>query len=315
MLTLLTGKTGSGKSYKSVEEIIAALDKDRKVYTNIKVNYEDENYIYLDELAVKQFLFFIEKTFKEVTNLEAKKEEIRNPIYFESDFFIDEAHLVGFRDKKESILNWLTLHRHFNQNVTVITQIPSNIHRDYLALFHSHLDMLPPNKRISKGTMGVRQFDAYKGDRLGTKYFKPKPELFEIYNSGNVETGINQEVFKLMAVLGGISALVILVWFSSTSFFDSVSTPKDFVENENNKTKTIVSQNGSIENNETNVTIPKYSFFCDTKEGCYIDGKKYSLSEFLMVHMQKFKEIRQQVVLSNDDYQMIKFTLPHYMPI
>lgn len=311
MLTLLTGKTGSGKSFQAVKTVFDVV-QENKVFTNIEISLDSPNYIYMDELEVRKFLFYIESTFKDVTNLEEKKNEVKNSIYFGGNFFIDEAHLVGFRDKKESILNWLTLHRHFNQNVHIITQIASNIHRDYLALFHEHIDMLPPNKRLSKGMMGFRHYDSYKGERLKTQYFKPNLDIFELYNSGNVELGFNKNVVQLALVLLGIIGIGLMFYFLSSTFYDNVTSsridtnlttvPKSINPPGQNVTQI---DNNISENNDTSF----YDVvFCDTKDGCYFEGAKYTLFKFKSIILRRYSHTR-QIVLQGKDYQMIKYTL------
>ena len=311
MLTLLTGKTGSGKSYHAVSCIMDSLLDDRKVFTNIKISVKDPNYVYLDELGIRDFLLYIETTFKEVKNLEDKKNEVKSTIYFESDFFIDEAHLVGFRDKKEAVLNWLTLQRHFNQNIHIITQVPTNVHRDYLTMFHSHIDMIPPNKRLSKTSMGLREYDAYKGDRLRTTYFKPELELFELYNSGNVEVGVNQVIFKLYGLGVGALILGVILYYSSSSFLGKYS-------DDENKTmisaaKVVADKHSLTEDLDLkidiNITRSYNTAWCETDLGCYYDGVQYSYSQFAMRVLPKFLHFESQTVLSRKDWKMIKYTL------
>jgi len=305
-LKLLTGKTGSGKTYYAVSLILDSLNADRKVFTNIQINIEDDNYVYLDELGIKSYLEFIEKTFKEVHNLEDKKHDIQKSIYFESDFVIDEAHLVGFRDKKESILNWFTLQRHFNQNIHIVTQVPTNIHRDYLAMFHSHIEMIPPNKRLSKSSLGLKEFDCYKGDRLRTSYFKPELQLFELYNSGNIEVGVNQDIFKLGGILVVIVVLFSSIWFTSSSFYNSVSNVGQYDKNSTTVEK--VNDIKSVDVNKT-VIVNSETIMCDTKDGCYYEGFLYSFNAFMLYVLPRFKEYDTQTVMSSKDWKMVKYTL------
>ena len=313
---MLTGKTGSGKSYHSVSMIMEALETGRKVYTNIFINIDFPNYIYIDELGVRDFLSFIGDTFKDVSSLEDKKDEMRNTEYFDSDFYIDEAHLVGFREKKEAVLNWLTIHRHFNQNVFVITQIPSNVHRDYLNLFHSHIDMIPPNKRLSKSSMGFKEYDSYKGDRIKTKYFKPKTELFELYNSGNIEQAVNKNVYKLGALVVGMLFL----------FYFAIGSPSDFVHSfgyaSNDKNHTVSKREVKqlpVNHNQTDINssfVPSvksftYSLMCATDTGCYYEGHTYSLKQFLLFVLPRFPHHKKTLILSStkSDYKLYKIEL------
>ena len=207
-LELLTGKTGSGKSARAVELILVMLDAGTDVFTNIFISVFHPNYHYIDELGMKEFISLISLKFDNVDNLDEKKAEINKSIYANSNFFIDEAHLVGFKKKTDGIQNWLTIHRHFGQNIWVITQIPSNIHRDYLEMFHHHTNMIPQNKRLLKNSIGYRRYDAYKGESLGVIYYVPHSDIFELYNTGTAETGMNRDVVKLGIYLVGLSILL-----------------------------------------------------------------------------------------------------------
>lgn len=301
MLTLLTGKTGSGKSYYAVEEIFKTLENNRKVFTNIKISYEDENYHYMDELSVKKFIEYIETTFHDVENLDDKKEEVKQTIYFDADFYIDEAHLVGFRSKTEAILNWMTLQRHFNQNIIIITQVPTNIHRDYLTMFHNHINMIPQNKRISKSSLGLREYDSYKGERLRTTYFKPKTDIFELYSSGKAETGVNADIFKLYALGGGLLILGIVAYFIISNFFD-----QEIPINDNNNTKVIAKKKIETEIE----TISEEAVMCTTDKGCYYNARHYGHNEFILFILSKRKGFSTQVLAKNSSgWKMIKYQM------
>ena len=319
MLRLLTGKTGSGKSYQAVSLIFDDLEKDKKVFTNIRLSIEDDNYYYLDELALKNFLVFINDTFENVENLDDKKEEIKQTKYFGGSFYIDEAHLVGFRNKTEAILNWLTLQRHFDQNITIITQVASNIHRDYLLMFHSHIDMIPQNKRLSVGSMGYREFDAYKGDRLKTQYFKPKLQIFELYSSGNKETGISADVKKLALILVGIIGLVVIFFFLlPKNFFTDPSTLNKNITENNSSSVNYISvpsvipssdpKNQNVSDYNKTSSFETESLICSTDEGCYYGSQKLSVVQFLTTVLSKKKSFsRSTVARSSSGWSMYKF--------
>lgn len=310
MIRLLTGRTGSGKSYQAVSFILDALENNKKVFTNIAIDITDDNYVYIDELGVRKFLKYIEVTFEEVRNLDEKKALVNSSIYHEADFFIDEAHLVGFKQNSESIMNWLTIHRHFNQNITIITQITSNIHRNYLDMFHNHIDMIPPNKRLSKSSMGFKEYDSVKGERLRTNYFKPKLDIFELYSSGQVETGINQTVYKLAGLAVGMIAIVFVLNYFSSAYLDKFDKYDDVnqtfasavIDNPYGKEKAVeVSEDANITLVQNDVV------WCDTKDGCYIDGVKYSWDSFIFSYLPKHNLVSQQIVLSKNKWRLIRY--------
>ena len=311
MLRLLTGKTGSGKSYQAVSFIMEDLEADKKVFTNIRISVDYPNYNYLDELQLKEFLSFIDDTFSSVDNLDDKKDEMKETEYFDGNFYIDEAHLVGFRSKTDAILNWLTLQRHFNQDITVITQVATNLHRDYLTMFHTHIDMIPPNKRLSKSSMGYREFDSFKGDRLKTQFFKPDLKLFEIYNSGNVEVGMSKDVFKLVGLLAFLVVIGFVLWSVKNTFIDNHKLGEQNITETNITvlpTNIPLSTVGSNEDNSTSFFADAVEVLCSTVDGCYYNAQTYPFNSFIMTVLSNKKFKKKTVARSSKGWELIRFT-------
>lgn len=152
----------------------------------------------MDELAMRTFITYIRNTFDSVDNLDEKKLELKNSIYFGACFYIDEAQLIGFGSKDSALVNWLTLQRHFNQDIHMITQQKGFIHRDYLPLVHHYRDMM---KSIVPNTFGYKDYDGVGGEKLTTKFYTPSKLIFDIYETGKAEHSTNPMVYKLLGIV------------------------------------------------------------------------------------------------------------------
>jgi len=243
MLYLVTGKTGSGKTYFLVSKILQFLqdEKDsRPIFTNIKLSLEHPRYRYLTELQVREFGLYLRETFAVVENLEQKKKEVQSSVWGNALFILDEAHLLGFQKKEEHLVNWLSLHRHFYQDIYLATQRLSNFHRDYLSFFHFHFDLVPSNRRILKDMMAYRLFDGVGGEKIETKYFRPEPEIFELYSSAKIEAQQSPIVRKAVFYFFVFVFLVLfVVYFFYSHFFLSFQKGKRY-NKEKNITKTYI---------------------------------------------------------------------------
>ena len=244
MITLITGKTGSGKTYYLVSKLLELVNmQDKKVYSNVEISINSPYYVYLDELGVRNYVDFIRQNFTNVDNIEEKKSFMATTDYFNSIFIIDEVHMVGFSRRDDAILNWLSIHRHFYQDVFLCTQTLMNVHKAYILLVHSHIDLIASNRRIIKNSMGYKEYDGVSGDRIRTKYFKPQSEIFELYNSGNVEQSQNPIFVKAFIAIVVIPLALYFVFHYILSKYhastDVISSPKPvkFVAEINTTTK------------------------------------------------------------------------------
>lgn len=101
-ISLITGYQGSGKSYLSIYILYKYLEKDRKVYTNIKsLNIPDREIVYFEKI-----------------------EEIVDNIEMDRIFIIDEISKKYTKDCKQDKLfySWLQQSRKRRRTVMLITQ-------------------------------------------------------------------------------------------------------------------------------------------------------------------------------------------------
>lgn len=101
-ISLITGYQGSGKSYLSIYILYKYLEKDRKIYTNIKsLKIPDREIVYFEKI-----------------------EEIVDNIEMDRIFIIDEISKKYTKDSKQDKLfySWLQQSRKRRRTVMLITQ-------------------------------------------------------------------------------------------------------------------------------------------------------------------------------------------------
>lgn len=244
MLTLVTGKTGSGKSYFTVKKILEIISYS-KVITNVKINIEHPNYSYYDEEKIKEYLNLIRIDFANVDSFTSLVDKYKNhDLYGGATFFIDECHLLGFRKYEDALSNWLSVHRHFNQDIYLITQTTDKIHRSFLPEFQFWYRLIPSNKNITKDMMGYKKYDDVPTKALlETKYFKPDLDLFELYETGKNDSASNPMVKRFVLILLLLVSVVgALSYIISSGFL----LPK---YTETNSTNDIISENNNTISN------------------------------------------------------------------
>ena len=283
MLTLITGKTGSGKSYFTVKKILEIVDT-TKIITNIKINIEHPNYHYYSEDEINNYLDLIRIDFADVKDFTALVSKYKfHDLYGSATFFIDECHLLGFRKYEDALSNWLSVHRHFNQDIYLITQTTAKIHRNFLPEFQYWYRLIPSNKNITKDMMGYKKYDDVPTKSLlKTKYYKPNLELFELYETGKNDSESNPMVFKFLIILFLLFAVFGFITYIISS---DLLVPK---YTENNNTNAIISENNNT--NDTTQVIEETQLFCTnthTKPKEYIYLEQITPFEWKYCFLQK----------------------------
>jgi len=251
MIVLITGHTGGGKSYLAVTFMLKELDKNRKVYSNIKLNVLDSNYFFIEDDELKKQLEDIGNIMSKYTNQEQAKDELRKLPLKDSYLVVDEAHFMGFRNKNDSLNNFLTIHRHMGLDIVLITQTPANIHKAHLDLVHKHFEARPPSRRISQKFAFYRVYEPYGSKDFTNLSVKFEEDIIKLYKSGKKERVLNTSLFKGLFILF-VSFLVMfyalynLLTSNSSNKVDSNITSsknkiynlnKDLLKKDNNKIK------------------------------------------------------------------------------
>lgn len=125
-VTLFTGRPGSGKSYRVVYRM---LEECNKYFIFHNVDGLNENF-FADGRFIRRW-----DTIPGFLSL-AKQKELS--AYCEDQFkrpmlvVIDEANLVGFSNRNQLLLDWISYHRHLGQDIYLVSQSAYSIHRDYV---------------------------------------------------------------------------------------------------------------------------------------------------------------------------------------
>jgi hypothetical protein len=148
MLTIISGKPGSGKSYHCASMVTDMLSDwlryehdnekpfPRKLFSNIKFNCEKLDIVISERLGYPvqsdDYVSYLDDDFFVVGK---EYDEVGNPLFWWNDLesgsliVIDEVHkYIGKSferrdvDDVESFVNWISTHRHYNQDLIFITQ-------------------------------------------------------------------------------------------------------------------------------------------------------------------------------------------------
>jgi zona occludens toxin len=196
MINLLLGAPGGGKSYEAtVYHILPALEKGRKVITNLPLNIEkiaqiDPKYADLIELRTKS----------KAEGMHGKGAEQRawRPFEHEADYgdpwrndkgagplyVIDECHMAMPKGlTRLQVEEWYSMHRHENADVLLITQSYGKMSaaiRDLVQIVYR------VRKNVALGSMGSytrKVQDGIRGEVVNTSQRTYQKKYFGLYNS------------------------------------------------------------------------------------------------------------------------------------
>lgn len=196
MINLLLGAPGGGKSYEAtVFHILPALEKGRKIITNLPLDVErigqiDAAYADLIEL----------RTASKAPGMYRTPEGERPWRCFEHEadysdpwrradgvgplYVIDECHLVLPRlGTRRAVEEWFSLHRHENADVLLITQSHGKVSaavRDLVQVVYR------VRKNVALGSMGSytrKVQDGIRGEVVNTAIRKYEKRYFGLYKS------------------------------------------------------------------------------------------------------------------------------------
>jgi zona occludens toxin len=145
-------------------------------------------------------------------------------------FIIDEAHNF-FDSANDTLIWWLSYHRHFHQDIMLITQSMQLIYRKYLRFSEFFYRAVPSSLRIRGGVFTYDQFikwQLFKNSKVDSIKVKFNPDVYALYGSG-ANTQSKKVIYKFIFIGAGLFLLAALgfgLFRSTLSGSDDNATAK-----------------------------------------------------------------------------------------
>jgi zona occludens toxin len=126
-------------------------------------------------------------------------------------FIIDEAHNF-FDSANDTLIWWLSYHRHFHQDIMLITQSMQLIYRKYLRFSEFFYRAVPSSLRIRGGVFTYDQFikwQLFKNSKVDSIKVKFNPDVYALYGSG-ANTQSKKVIYKFIFIGAGLFLLAAL---------------------------------------------------------------------------------------------------------
>lgn len=188
----------------------------------------------------------------------------------DSLFIIDEAHNF-FDDKNDTLIWWLSYHRHLHQDIILITQNLSLIYRKYLSFGEFFYRAVPSSLRIRSGVFTYHQFikyQLYKNSHTDTIKVNFNKDVFALYGSGANTQG-KKVIYKFIIIAVVLAVLVTLGF----NFFTGSLSSSDSNTTASSKQKTNVVPFVPVDRSST------FTVVCVGFE-CSLLGQNFSLQDF-----------------------------------
>lgn len=328
MVEYTTGVPGSGKTYRAMLSLYAnfGLEKTKIIEKSIIHNDVDFALTNINEIKLDKFenekvkhldwdIFY--SNLKQLHTLYKAKatDSDMEPVAKDLGLFrvliiIDECH--NYLDRQDAVLVWwISYHRHFHQQIYLITQNLGLVHSKYKAFSEFFYKARPSSLKLFNKHMVYFQFvDSRMSQKSKSNTIKLPiiQEVFDSYGSGANQKSTNIiKRFLLIAL-----ALFVVVVGSFYLFLTHWSSSED-TQVPNQKSSHLKSYN--INNPAPYTNYPKdttyysksmYKIFCNT-DMCIINSKTYENNyiNFLKKHFD-FKIIKSAVLrnFSFDEYQL-----------
>ena len=316
MIQYCTGIPGSGKSYYGIFNIAIHFAKDLKdnkkfksfalsetkyksCLTNINELKFDkfENVKELDFNKFKIILTKLHNLYKLGQTDSELEEAVKDEDFFYTLIVLDECH--NFLNKDDEVLIWwLSYHRHFFQDIILITQDLPLVNKKYKSFTEFYYKSIPSSRKILNISMIYHQYSGsqmFKTQKVNVKRLPIIKDIFSLYGSGENNKQKSIVVYFLIIAF----ALFILL-FIVGYFFISSKTPEPKKEEPktninqtqsiqqpinkntkklNNQNKQPIMHNTKIEEDTTNLKLYKFNCF---KDFCYYKQDKQITIEIPM---------------------------------
>lgn len=294
MIEFITGVPGSGKSYRGIFSLYTNFGKDKSeikdkslihidvshALTNINEikldKFEDDKVKQLDWDIFYNALTQLHVLYKAKTTDTEMLPIAENLGLKDVLIILDECH--NYLDRQDAVLTWwLSYHRHFHQQIYLITQNLALVHAKYKAFSEFFYVARPSSLKLFKNKMNYFQ---YTNSRLsqksksGTIKIPVVKEVFDSYGSGaNQQSKSLLKKYLILAIsfffLLAIGIYAIRIYITPSNVSDNRTS---ILKKKENTTATLKYKSKSTE--ISNDLIP-YLIYCK-KTMCMIENQLYT---------------------------------------
>jgi zona occludens toxin len=327
MVEYITGVPGSGKSYRGIFSLFAnfGLEKSKIKYKSLIHDDVDYALTNINEIKLDKFendkvkhldwdIFY--SNLKQLhTMYKAKATDTEmEPIAKELGFFrvliiLDECH--NYLDRQDAVLVWwLSYHRHFHQQIYLITQNLGLVNSKYKAFSEFFYKARPSSLKLFNKNMVYFQFTDSRmsqKSKSGTIKLPIIQEVFDSYGSGANQQSQNILKKFLIIAIGFFITLFIVITLIRSYWAPTENETKEPVINSqiiNGVKKQIATSKTTI--NETYSNKDIYKIYCNDNI-CLINNNIYENKyiNFLKKHFE-FKIVKSAIYnnFAFDEYQL-----------
>lgn len=307
MIQFVTGIPGSGKSYYGLFSIAINFNKtlqNNKKFKNFQLSKTKYKVALtnINEIKFESFENVKPLNFEEfksiITNLhnqyklgktDSELEEIaKDEDFFNTLIVLDECH--NFMGKDDEVLIWwLSYHRHFFQDIILITQDLPLVHKKYKAFSEFYYKAMPSSRKLFNTTMNYQQYNGsqmYKTQLALTKKLPILKEVFQLYGSG--ENNKQKSLVKHFLILATIIFIIVLTAgvIYLKNFFGGGTVEKDKIQSPQQSQKLLSSSEKKTNNNSQNGDF--YEMYCNFSY-CFINSNIYEKKFILELLKNEYK--------------------------
>ena len=187
-------------------------------------------------------------------------------LYSDSLIVIDECHLY-FEDRADdTLIRFLSYHRHFNIDLDLVTQNKNLINKKYLSFIETMYVAFPASKRFFSKSFRYKKYASYQeyhANIMGNTSLKLTEKIFSLYSSGS--NVLSKSIFsKLMLPIALISIFSFTVfYFLTSSLKEDEIEPNKRLDNNVSIIDKRVKNNSVVHENESKENIDTSFFVVD----------------------------------------------------
>ncbi|MCK9337833.1 MAG: hypothetical protein M0P43_08390 [Arcobacteraceae bacterium] len=311
MIQFIVGIPSSGKTYYGIFNICINFSKDLKdnkkfksyklsttkyksCLTNINELKLDrfDNVKYFSFEDFKQDLILLYSAYQNGYTDSQLEDLIKEKDFFNTLIVVDECHNYLNKDD-EVLIWWLSYHRHFHQDIILITQDLPLVNKKYKSFTEFYYKAIPSSRKIFNFNMIYHQYTGhqfFKSQKAQTKKLPIIKEIFDLYSSGENNKQKSLVLYYLI-ISAFIFFVVFIVFYLYVNRFDA-NSPSVASENISIKQDLNVSQLDDSKNfklpstNYTNV----YVMNC-VNNVCEINSNFYEIDFISEIFTKYYKPV------------------------